>query len=211
MANAERVKDTTATTGTGNITLSGTPPTGCRPLADCGTTGATFTYVLEGNTAGEWEVGVGTITAANTFSRSPTASSNAGALVNLTSGATFACVPTVAQKDFAEKLTNKRVKPRVSSVTSSATPSVNTDNFDVLEVTALAVNITGITVTGTPDSWDTLIISIKDNGTAKTIAWNASFEASSLALPLTTVGGQTLDMAFRWNAASSKWRFQGSV
>jgi len=210
MANAERVKDTTATTGTGNITLSGTPPTGFRPLADCGTIGAQFTYVLEGLTAGEWEVGVGTITATNQFSRAPTASSNAGAAVSLTSGATFAVIPTAtAQKDFAEKLTNKRIKPRITALSSSATPTFNTDNCDRVHITGLAVAITGWTITGAPDAGDTLAIEITDNGTARVLAWSASFEPSTINMPTTTVAGQKLTVYFEYNATSSKWRCVG--
>lgn len=210
MANADRVKDTTSTTGTGNITLSGSPPTGYQALAACGTTGATFTYMLEGVTAGEWELGTGTITATNQFSRSPAASSNAGALVNFTAGATFAVVPhTDGLKNFAEKLTNKRIKARVSAITSTATPSVNTDNFDRLTITGQAVAITSVTVSGTPDAGDMLIVDITDNGTARAIAWGASFESSTIAPPTTTVGGQKLTVTFDWNPASSKWRCVG--
>jgi hypothetical protein len=52
----------------------------------------------------------------------------------------------------AQTLTNKRITPRVTSETSSATPTINSDNTDVHRVTALATNITSMTtnLTGTP-------------------------------------------------------------
>jgi hypothetical protein len=40
--------------------------------------------------------------------------------------------------------------PRVVSITSSATPTINAAVTDQFEITALAVAITGFTVTGTP-------------------------------------------------------------
>jgi hypothetical protein len=84
--NADRVKDTTTTTGTGSITVSGTPPAGFQALSAVGSVGATFTYAIAGQTGSEWEIGTATITAANVFSRSVTASSNANALVNFSAG-----------------------------------------------------------------------------------------------------------------------------
>lgn len=211
MAIADRVKDTTSTTGTGNITLSGTPPTGYQALSAIGSTGVTFPYVIEGATAGEWECGIGTITAANTFSRSPTASSNAGSLVNFTSGGTFQCTWTVNEVlNGVQKLSNKRIKSRVSAIGSGATPAINTDNFDRATITGLAVNITSFTMTGTPDAGDMLIVDITDNGTSRTIAWpSANFESSTIAPPTATVGGQKLTVTFDWNPATSKWRCVG--
>lgn len=95
---ADRVKDTSTSTGTGNFTLSGSPATGFQALSAIGAVGATFGYVIDGGA--EWEVGIGTITAANTFSRSPTASSNAGSLVNFSAG-TKTCFHTITASQFA--------------------------------------------------------------------------------------------------------------
>ncbi|WP_426111020.1 sialate O-acetylesterase [Massilia sp. PWRC2] len=94
---ADRVKDTSTSTGTGNFVLSGTPATGFQALSAIGATGSTFGYVIDGGA--EWEVGTGTITATNTFSRSPTASSNAGALVSFSAG-TKTVFHSVTAKQF---------------------------------------------------------------------------------------------------------------
>jgi hypothetical protein len=108
-------------------------------------------------------------------------------------------------------LTNKRITARTGTVASAATPTINTDNVDYYSITALAAAITSFTtnLSGTPTIGQTLWISIKDNGTARAIAWGASFEASTIALPTTTVISTRLDVAFIWNEATSVWRCVG--
>jgi hypothetical protein len=100
--------------------------------------------------------------------------------------------------------------PRVGTVASSATPTINTDNFDLYRVTALAVAVTSFTtnLTGTPVDGQRLIISITDNGTARAITWGAKFEASTVALPTTTVISTRLDVEFVWNTVTAAWRCQ---
>lgn len=105
------------------------------------------------------------------------------------------------------KLTNKRLKSRVTTITSSATPTVNTDSTDMVSITALAAAITSMTsgLTGTPDDGDALLFRIKDNGTARAITWGALFEAVGVALPTTTVISKRLTVGFIWDAVTSKW------
>lgn len=83
----DRVKDTSTTTGTGNVTLSGTPPTGFVDFdAAFGTAGQRFAYCIDSGGA-EWEVGIGYLSASTTLVREEvTASSNAGAAVNFSAG-----------------------------------------------------------------------------------------------------------------------------
>jgi hypothetical protein len=104
-------------------------------------------------------------------------------------------------------LTNKRVTPRVSSEESSATPTINTDNVDAHSITALATNITSMTtnLTGTPTNFQKLLIRIKDDGTARTIAWGASFEARTVALPTTTNASKVLTVGFIYDTVTAKW------
>lgn len=61
-------------------------------------------------------------------------------------------------------------------------------------------------LTGTPVEGDMLRIDITDNGTARAITWGAKFEASTVALPTTTVLSTRLDVGFVWNTVTSKWR-----
>jgi len=100
-----------------------------------------------------------------------------------------------------------RIKRRVGTTTSSATPTINTDDVDYYSLTAQTVDITSFTtnLTGTPTDAQTLWISITGTA-ARAITWGASFEASTVALPTTTVTTNRLDVGFVWNAATSKWR-----
>ena len=104
-------------------------------------------------------------------------------------------------------LTNKRITKRVGSTTSSATPTINTDNVDIYKLTAQAADITSFTtnLSGTPTDGQTLIIQITGTA-ARTITWGSSFEASTVALPTTTVTTARLDVGFIWNTATNKWR-----
>lgn len=110
-------------------------------------------------------------------------------------------------------LTNKRITKRVVTVTQSATPTYNTDNGDVFKITGLAQAITSMTswLTGTPVEWDMIKFEITDDGTARAITWGASFEASTVSLPTTTVISTRLDVLFSWNATTSKWRCLASA
>ena len=104
-------------------------------------------------------------------------------------------------------LTNKRVTPRVGTTTSSATPTINTDNVDMFTITALAAAITSFTtnLSGTPTTGQKLTIRIKDDGTARAITWGASFASRGATLPTTTVAGKTHYIGFIWNEVASTW------
>jgi hypothetical protein len=107
-------------------------------------------------------------------------------------------------------LTNKRITARTGTVASDATPTINTDNVDFFSITAQTVDITSFTtnLSGTPTDGQTLWIAITGTA-ARAITWGASFEASTIALPTTTVTTARLDVAFIWNAVTSKWRCVG--
>lgn len=104
-----------------------------------------------------------------------------------------------------QTLTNKRVDPRTSTTASSATPTPNADTDDIYTVTALAAGATFGAPTGTPVNGQRLVIRIKDNGTARTLAWNAAYRAIGLTLPITTVISKTLYLGFLYNSSDSKW------
>jgi hypothetical protein len=114
---------------------------------------------------------------------------------------------TVVGTSDTQTLTNKRITPRISTTTSSATPTINTDNVDFYGLTAQAADITSFTtnLSGTPTDGQKLWIYIVGTA-ARAITWGASFEASTAALPTTTVSTDRLDVGFVWNAATSKWR-----
>lgn len=114
---------------------------------------------------------------------------------------------TVVGTTDTQTLTNKRVTERVTTLTSSATPTVNSDNCDAVDITALATAITSMSssLTGTPTNFQKLIYRIKDNGTARAITWGASFVALGVALPTTTVINKILTVGFIYDTTTAKW------
>jgi len=75
---ADRVKETTTTTGTGTVTLAGAA-TGFQSFAVVGNGNTTY-YTIAGQNTSEWEVGIGTYTASGTtLSRDTVLASSAGA------------------------------------------------------------------------------------------------------------------------------------
>lgn len=156
--------------------------------------GATINFRDAGNTAADVSIthSTGILTVAP------------GDLRVTTTGTNSASVVTVGG---AQTLTNKRITKRTGTTTSSATPTINTDNYDMYTLTAQAADITSFTtnLSGTPTDGQTLWIAITGTA-ARAITWGASFEASTVALPTTTVSTNRLDCGFVWNAATSKWR-----
>jgi len=100
-------------------------------------------------------------------------------------------------------LTNKRITPRTGTTTSSATPTINTDNVDEYYITAQAVDITSMTtnLSGTPTLGQLLYISIKGTA-ARAITWGASFANGAVALPTTTTTTLEPMTLFKWNGTA---------
>jgi hypothetical protein len=105
--------------------------------------------------------------------------------------------------------TNKRWTARVGSTTSSATPTINTDNYDIYKLTAQTANITSMTsnLSGTPVDGDILEIQITADATY-TLAWGASFVSTTVTLP-TSITTATLTVILQYYSTSSygnsKW------
>ena len=136
---ANRAKMTTATTGTGTITL-GSAADGYQTFAAAGiSNGDTVRYTIEdGN---NWEIGTGTYTASGTtLTRNVIESSNADAAITLAGAAVVFVSATV--EDFTNFQTGS-----TSSTTQTAIASYATASFVGLEVTVVADNATERTIT----------------------------------------------------------------
>jgi len=110
---------------------------------------------------------------------------------NGTSAMTTVTAPsgTIVGTTDTQTLTNKRINPRVSSTTSTATLTVNSDSFDQAVLTAQAVALSVAAPTGTPVNGQKLTLRFKDNATAQTISWTTTsggFRVIGCTLPTTT-------------------------
>jgi hypothetical protein len=107
--------------------------------------------------------------------------------------------------DGAETLTNKRIDPRIGSITSSSTPSINTNIYDQYNITALATNISSLSAAGSPVEGQKIIIRIKDNGSPRSIVWSASWRGMGVSLPVVTTASKTLYIGAIYNSTDGIW------
>lgn len=106
-----------------------------------------------------------------------------------------------------QTLTNKRITKRVGATASSATPAINTDNYDAYKITALTADIAGWTITGTPTDFDEFWLSVTASGADRYILWPSQFaESGSAKLPAVIPSGKTVRLKFVYDATASKWQ-----
>ena len=107
-----------------------------------------------------------------------------------------------------QTLTNKRVTPRIVSITDAATITPTGDTADQYEVTALAQTASVAAPSGTPTDGQKLILRIKDNGTARTLNWTVgpgTYRSVGVTLPTTTVISKVVYVGCIWNAQDNFW------
>ena len=131
---ADRVRDTTTTTGTGTVTLSGTAPTGYQNFSVIGNANTTY-YTI--NAGSQWEVGIGTYSSTGpTLARTTVLeSSNANALVNFSAGTkdVFVTYPSdrAVTTDGVETLTNKTINGSNNTITNVSLTTAVTGTLPV--------------------------------------------------------------------------------
>jgi hypothetical protein len=114
---------------------------------------------------------------------------------------TWSAVTIGGSLTFASGTLN--VAPSVQSVTSSATVTP-TFSDDAVKITAQAAGLTLANPTGTAIPFWGWAIRIKDNGTARTIAYGTQYRAIGVTLPTTTVISKTLYLGCIWNNDDTK-------
>ena len=111
--------------------------------------------------------------------------------------------PTLGQhltnKTYVDSATNS-----TTTTASTATLTVDSATTTQASLTAQAVALTIASPTGGVDGRK-LTLRIKDNGTARSITWNAIFRAVGVTLPLTTVVNKMLYVGAIYNTADTKW------
>jgi hypothetical protein len=98
-----------------------------------------------------------------------------------------------------------RLDPKVVSTgsASSLTPSVAT--AEIYAYTALAANLTINAPTGTPVDGNKLMFRLLDNGTARTLTWDATYTVMGVTLPTTTTASKTTYVGCIYNANNTRW------
>lgn len=184
-----------------------------------GTTGQVLTKSSPADYDAEWTpAGVGDMQKiiydpqninADAFDRAnQTGTQDAATTITGLGTAAFLDGSTLVTLSGTETLTNKRITKRVVSTTSASSIGPDANGQDIIAVTALATNLTINAPTGTPTDGQCIVIRIQDNGTARTLTWNAAY-TSVVAddLRTTTIAGQPMYWEFMWNASNSKWEF----
>jgi hypothetical protein len=116
---------------------------------------------------------------------------------------------TSSQYLMADGSVSTSMIPRVQTVTSSATVTATSTN-DIVIITAQAVGLTLANPTGAFTEGQSLIIRIKDNGTARTIGYGANFRAIGVIAPTTTVANKTTYIGCIYNSTDTKFDIVGT-
>jgi hypothetical protein len=197
---ADRVRETTTTTGTGTVTLLGAF-TGYQSFAAVGNGNTTY-YTIAHQTLSEWEVGIGTYTSSGTtLSRTTVlSSSNAGSLVNFSAGTkdVFVTYPS-SRSIYADGTTLTATNSSVLPVASGGTGLSTTPANGALNIgngtgftRATLTQGTGISITNgagsiTIASSVTPVTSV--TGTAPVVSSGGTTPAISMAAATTSVPG----------------------
>ena len=227
---ADRVRETTTTTGTGAVTLGGAY-TGFQTFsAGVGNANSTY-YTIANVLTGEWEVGIGTYTSSgNTLSRDTVlASSNSGSLVSFVSGSKDVFVTQPAERNVyvsgtdilaanSASLKTNYGGTGLTSYTAGDLPYYSTGT--ALSKLGIGAANTVMTSSGSAPQWST---SINISGSVTAASDSAFTSTGALQIPVGTTAQQptgangkirynsTLSQYEGYNSASSTWALLGGA
>ncbi len=192
---ADRVLETSSSTGIGAITLAGAID-GYKAYSDVHAIGDTSTYYIEavdgGTPTGDWETGLGTFGAANTLARTAVyASSNSNALVDFTSGTKRVALALSATASLGNTT--------VTSLTTEGKVGVATTPYAWGGVVPYSIDINSSSIASNSSNTVTYIsANTYYNGTnwlAKTTAASHCFRLDALSLNYQTAVSATAGTA----------------
>jgi hypothetical protein len=186
---ADRVRETTTTTGTGAISLAGAA-TGYQAFSAVCADGDTCYYAIVSQTGTEWETGLGTFSTPATLTRTTVhSSSNGGSAVSFTAGTKDVFIALTATQfssltnvDLTSQVTG--VLPLANGGTGQATASAA---LNALLPSQSGNNGKYLTTNGTSPSW-------ADNplGTVTSVGGTGTVNGLTLTGTVTTSGNLTL-------------------
>ena len=189
---ADRVRESTTSTGTGTLSLAGAESTFRAFSAVCATNDTCY-YALAHRSANEWEVGLATYSSANTLTRTTVlASSNSGSAVNLSAGT----------KDVFLTLASRQLgfpEETVFTISDGASVDINPANGGV-QVWTLGANRTPTASSFATGQAVTLMI---DDGTAYSVTWST--------INPTWVGGTAPTLATTGYTVIELWKSGSTV
>lgn len=115
---------------------------------------------------------------------------------------------TIVGTSDTQTLTNKRINPRVNTLTvSSNTYTPNGDTTDTALIATPTANFTIASPTGTPVDSQKLVVRITSGATGYVPTWGGSFSSSgTITLPASSLPpSKTITLGFVYDANAAKW------
>ena len=212
---ADRVQETSTTTGTGSFTLAGAV-TGFRTFASVLATADTTYYTIADQGGANWEVGLGTFTSPSTLARTTIlSSSNAGSAVNFTAGTKNVFITYPAGRSVIKDASSVIVSPTVSALTvndgyTEETVTANTTTAYTILLSGGTFQI--LTLTGnctftfpTATAGQSFMMFLKQDATgSRTVTWPAVVKWPSSTAPTITATASKGDK-FVFTADGTNW------
>lgn len=126
----DRVLDTSTSTGTGALVVSGSSPNGYRTFSTVMSVGDTCYYSVQHQTLNEWETGTATYSSSNTLTRTTVASSsNANAAVNFSAGTKDVSITFLASKSVQSDPSGQVINSGGSYIRTTFTATAGQTSF----------------------------------------------------------------------------------
>ena len=110
-----------------------------------------------------------------------------------------------ASRAYVDSMIPDHIEIRRTETASTSSLDTNSGTTDMRIVTALAANMTINQPSGTPYQGQRLLFRFKDNGTSRTLTWNAIFRAIGVDLPESTTASKIMYIGFIYNSTDTKW------